>query len=143
MGAAKIVSAPKFSGLKSHSCARCAHEDLAKPIFVEIDGAVVALGPRCAALAVYGTATKATAKKAILAAEKAESAAEEAARAARAAETKAVVAFALDATGLAAEHAAAFLPGKVAQKAIDALGGLEAAREIFFRAAQNTSCNTD
>lgn len=126
--AAVIVPAPKFAGLQSHACARCAHEDLTKPVFVALDGAVIAVGPRCAAALVYGTTTKATVSKVIaIAAKKTE----EAARTARAAETAAVVAFALAETGLEAEHAAASMPGIVAQKALDAFGGLAGARAAY------------
>lgn len=136
MSTAQIVPTPRGAALDGPpTCAACGYESLAKPVYVALDGRVLAMGAGCAALLVYGAATNATLRKAARAQQAADEAAEIEAREQRAVETRAVIAWALVQTGLVAEHAEAALPGAVSQRAVDHFGGLEAARAAFRAAA--------
>lgn len=45
----RVVPAPKFAGMRTWDCARCDHEDLARPVFLTDGGATIAVGTGCAA----------------------------------------------------------------------------------------------
>ena len=54
----KVVSAPKLSKFHAHTCARCGHEELEKPVWLEGDGKIAAYGSGCAAVLLFGEDTK-------------------------------------------------------------------------------------
>jgi hypothetical protein len=44
-----ICEAPKFAGFRIWNCAECGHEELARPVFLAINGQTISVGTGCAA----------------------------------------------------------------------------------------------
>jgi hypothetical protein len=54
----KVVNPPKLSQFHAHTCARCGHEELKDPVWLEGDGVIAAYGSGCATILLFGEDTK-------------------------------------------------------------------------------------
>lgn len=52
-----VTDAPAMSSAHTFDCAECGHPELGRPVFLDVDGSLIAVGTGCAARLVGGTAT--------------------------------------------------------------------------------------